>query len=287
LLNAVGEQMMSLEQQLSIEEGRALIYGGLGKYELELVISFCAPLAWTVRNQNGDIHSRNGTVFFLDVGEGTFAVTACHVIDGWRQSTADEDAGPLRVAGNGYSVQLDWDARVIDAHAGIDIATFRIDRDEVRALGKSVLTGFQKQWPPDPPVERGGIYYCGYPGVGTRQHLPREVIFGAAAGYGEASSVSEKDVSTLIERERLIPLLGSGVHPENFDFGGISGGIMLMILQNQLRSWALAGVIYQGPNTSENPEEAITGLEIIKARRAHFILPNGRLDTVRWNTLSL
>jgi hypothetical protein len=139
---------------------------------------------------------------------------------------------------------LDWEASVIDEHSTIDIATFRIDQGDVRALGKNVLTGFQRQWPPDPPVQRCGIYYCGYPGVGTRQHLPREVVFGAAAGYGEASSVSERDISTLIERERLIPLLGSSVHPENFDFGGISGGVMLMVVQNQLRSWSLAGVIY-------------------------------------------
>jgi len=280
---------MSLEQQLSIDEGRALIHGGLGKYELELVISFCAPLAWTVRSQNGDIRTRNGTAFFLDAGEGTFGVTACHVIEGvggWRQSKELEEAGPLRVAGTGHSVLLDWDACVIDAHPGIDVATFRIDRGDVTALGINVLTGFQKRWPPDPPAERCGIYYCGYPGVGTRQHLPREIIFGAASGYGEASSVSERDISTLIERERLIPLLDGGVHPENFDFRGISGGVMLMIMQNQLRSWALAGVIYEGPNPSENPEEAIAGLEIIRARRAHFILPSGRLDTGRWHTVS-
>lgn len=278
---------MSLEQQLSIEEGRALIHGGLGKYELELVISFCAPLAWNVRSQNGDIHSRNGTAFFLDAGEGVFAVTACHVIEGWRKSREIEDAGPLRVAGNGYSVQLDWEASIIDANSDIDIATFRIKPEEVKALGKNVLTGFQKQWPPEPPVEQCGIYYCGYPGVGTRHPSEREVIFGASSHHGIASSVSEKDVSTLIEREHLMPLLGHGIPPENFDFGGISGGAVLMVMQDQLRSWALAGMIYQGPNTSENPDEAIAGLEIIKARRAHFLLPNGRLDTGRWHTVSL
>jgi hypothetical protein len=278
---------MSLEHQLSIEEGRALIRGGLGKYELELVISFCAALAWNVRSQNGDIHSRNGTAFFLDAGEGVFAVTACHVIEGWRKSREIEDAGPLRLAGNGYSVQLDWEASIIHAHSDIDIATFRIKPEEVKALGKNVLTGFQKQWPPEPPVERCGIYYCGYPGVGTRHPSAHEVIFGAASHHGIASSVSEKDISTLIERERLIPLLGRGIPPENFDFGGISGGAVLMVMQDQLRSWALAGVIYQGPNTSENPDEAIAGLEIIKARRAHFLLPDGRLDTGRWHTVSL
>jgi hypothetical protein len=124
---------MSLEKQLSIEEGQALIHGGLGEYELKWIISLCTPLAWTVRSENGDVHTRNGTAFFLDAGEGLFAVTACHVIEGWRHSTALEDAGPLRLAGDGYSVPIDWDARVIDAHSDIDTATFRIDRD----LGES------------------------------------------------------------------------------------------------------------------------------------------------------
>ena len=115
----------------------------------------------------------------------------------------------------------------------------------------------------------------------------RQAIFGATPGSGLASSVSEKDVSTLIEREHLIPMLGQGIPPENFDFGGISGGPMLMVIQGSLRSLALAGVIYQGPNTSEDPAEAISGLEIIRARRAHFILSDGHLDTARWHSLSL
>jgi hypothetical protein len=32
--------------------------------------------------------------------------------------------------------------------------------------------------------------------------------------------------------------------------------------------------------------ESITGLQIIKARRANFILPNGQLDKSRWQTVS-
>ena len=248
--------------------------------------SLCAPLYWAIRRENGDVYSRNGTAFFLDAGAGLFAVTACHVIEGWRKSRETENAGPLRVAGNGYSVQLDWDACVIDQHSEIDIATFKFKQTDVQAIGKTVLTGFQRQWPPAAPAERCGIYYCGYPGIGTRHPSLREVIFGATPGSGIATSVSEKDISTLIEREHLIPVLGGGVPPENFDFGGISGGPMLMVIQHQLRSWALAGVIYQGPNTSENPEEAIAGLQIIKARRAHFLLPNGKLDTARWHTVS-
>jgi hypothetical protein len=280
------EQSVPIDQQLSIEEAKAIMRGGLGKYELELVTSFCAPLYWAIRRDNGDVHSRNGTTFFLDAGEGLFAVTACHVIEGWRKSKQTEDAGPLRVAGNGSSVQLDWDACVIEEHPEIDIATFRFKQSDVNTLGKSVLTRYQKQWPPAPPAERCGIYYCGYPGVGTRRLSAREVIFGATPGSGIATSVSETDVSTLIEREHLVAALGGGIPPENFDFRGISGGPMLMVVQQHLRSWALAGVIYQGPNVSDNPEEAIAGLEIIKARRAHFLLPDGTLDRARWQVVS-
>jgi hypothetical protein len=53
-----------------------------------------------------------------------------------------------------------------------------------------------------------------------------------------------------------------------------------------LRGWALAGVIYQGPNTSSDPNQAISGLELIKARRAHFIRPDGTLDTQLWDSIA-
>jgi hypothetical protein len=240
-----------------------------------------------VRAPDGQVFSHNGTAFFLNPGQGVFAVTAAHVVDGWRASRASEDAGPLRLAGNGTSIALDWDARVIDAHPEIDIATFGVTEAEIKSLGTIVLTGSQRAWPPGPPQEQRGIYYCGYPGIGTRYPSLQEVVFGAVSGSGIATSVSEKDISSLIEREHLMPALGDGIPPENFDFGGISGGPMLTVVQGALRSWALSGVIYQGPNTSENPEEAIAGLEIIKARRAHFVLPDGRLDATRWQYASL
>jgi hypothetical protein len=276
---------MSVEGHLSVGEAKAIMAGGLGRFELELVTSFCAPLYWAIRDSDGAAQTRNGTSIFLDTGAEVFAVTAAHVVEGWRASKCREDAGPLRLGGNGSSIEVDWAARAMDLHAGIDIATFRVTRAEVERLGKNLLTGSQKEWPPGPPQENCGVYYCGYPGVGTRQPSTHEVVFGAVPGSGVASSVSEKDVSTLIEREHLAPVMGGGIPPENFDFRGISGGLMLTVVQNVLRSWALSGVIYQGPNTSDDPAQAIAGLEIIKARRAHFIMANGKIDVVRWASL--
>ena len=206
----------SLAEQLSIEEGRAIMQRGLGKFELELVTSFCTSLYCAMRQQNGEVSSRNGTAFFLNAGEGIFGVTAAHVIDALCDFQRTAGAGPLRLAGNGTSIQLDWDARMIDTHPDIDIATFKIEAPEVKALGKQVLSGYQKQWPPNPPVERCGIYYSGYPEVGTRRPSPQEAIFGAAPGSGIASSISDRDVSTLIEREHLMPMLGGRYSPRQF-----------------------------------------------------------------------
>lgn len=71
--------------------------------------------------------------------------------------------------------------------------------------------------------------------------------------------------------------------PKNYDFGGISGGPVLAIVQTPtIRSWMPAGVIIQGPNSSGVPGEAILDLEIIKARPIHFIKPNGEIDVTRW-----
>jgi hypothetical protein len=106
-------------------------------------------------------------------------------------------------------------------------------------------------------------------------------------GGGIATSVSEKDVSSQIEREYLMSYFGEDIPPENYNFGGLSGGPMFAVVESTLRSWALVGVVYQGPNTSLDTNEAIPGLEVIRARRPHFILPDGRLDRARWATVSM
>lgn len=258
----------------------------LGKAENEFAASITAPLCWVLREADGSYSARNGSAFFLDAGEGSFAVTANHVLDGWRQSLASERVIALQLG----DLPIDFTAHnaIIDSHPGLDIATFRVTAEEVRAAGKTILTGYQNAWPPPPPQQDRGIYFAGFPGVERRPALPAEISFGVATGGGVASSVSELDVSTLIEREHIIPVLGEGMPPENYDFRGISGGPMLSVIECRglLRSWALAGVIYEGPNPSPDPDEAIGGLEIIRARRAHFILPDGTLDTRRWEKIA-
>lgn len=285
-MDAAFSQMTDLPPVRNEQEARAIMAGGLGRAELEFATSITAPLYWVIKEAPRKYRVHNGSAFFLDAGEGLFAVTAQHVIEGLRGDTA---------AGNVVAVQLGLDLRpdfagrhaIIGEHPDIDIATFRITEAEIAAIGKSKLTGWQTTWPPGAPQQDRGVYYSGFPGTETIWLSPNEISFGAAPGGGVASSISEKDVSSMIERQNLIAVLGGGIPPENFDFGGMSGGPMLSVIETRgFRSWSLAGVIYEGPNPAPDEAQAIAGLEIIRARRAHFILPNGQLDVPRWNQIA-
>jgi hypothetical protein len=101
---------------------------------------------------------------------------------------------------------------------------------------------------------------------------------------GFATSVHESCISIQIEREKLVSVSGDDL-PENYDFRGMSGGPVLEILrtENGLFWRRPAGVIFQGPNTSDDSEESIPGLEIIRARPVHFINADGTLDIARWD----
>jgi len=236
-----------------------------------------------IREGDGTYRARNGSAFFLDAGQGVFGITAHHVLEEWRS----DRQGKMVVALQLGDMPFEPEGRhtIIAAHPKIDISTFRITADEIRTIGKTILTGIQKDWPPVPPQLDKGVYFAGFPGVEKRWLSPQEISFGITPGGGVASSVSDKDVSSLMEREHIIPVLGGGLPPENFDFRGISGGPMLDVVEEVLRSWALAGVIYEGPSTSPDPEQSIAGLEIIRARRAHFINPDGTLNVERWDSL--
>ena len=115
-------------------------------------------------------------------------------------------------------------------------------------------------------------------------HELREVLLVRA--YKNPPGNAERGCRLGEQQHRAAEAAALRVQYSHFDFRGISGGPMLAVVEtDKLRSWVLAGVIYEGPNPSDDPEQAIAGLEIIKARRAHFILPDGRLDIPRWEAL--
>jgi hypothetical protein len=83
---------------------------------------------------------------------------------------------------------------------------------------------------------------------------------------GIVSNSRETMTSILIEREHLARVLGDEDMLEHFNFGGMSGGPLLAIVQAEImRTWRPAGVIVQGPNPGDAANrDAIPGLEIMQ-----------------------
>lgn len=267
-----------------IEEAIAVIRGGLGKAELEFVASLTTPIFWVLRDSSGKEMVRNGSLFFLDAGEGAFAVTAAHVVTECLKDSKSKSFVQCMIGRENKSAYpFNLGDRVIAVDPDIDIATLRFSAEEVKLIGRTVLTGSQKVWPPRLAEVDGGVTYCGFPGNGRQWRAPREISFGCVPMAGILTSAHESCISIQIEREKLMRVLGEEDMPENFDFGGMSGGPVLAIVQTEtLRYWKPAGVIIQGPNPTGDPAESIQGLEIIRARPVHFINPDGTLDIARW-----
>jgi hypothetical protein len=269
-----------------IEEAIAVIRGGLGKAELEFVSSLTAPFFWILRDSStGKEQMKNGSVFFLDAGRGPFAVTAAHVVNECLKDSRSPMFVQCMIGSHGqvaYPFYLG--DRIIDAHADIDIATLRFAAGEIQTIGRTVLTGSQGTWPPRLAEADGGVTYCGFPGNGRRWLAPRQISFGCVPMAGIATNAHESSISIQLERDKMMRVLGDEEMPENFDFGGMSGGPVLAIVQTEtLRLWKPAGVIVQGPNPTGDPAQSIQGLEIIVARPIHFINADGTLDIARWD----
>jgi hypothetical protein len=217
-----------------------------------------------------------------------FGVTAAQVIEGprsWREHCDQYGKTNIRLGGKrGVSAALDWDSRCVDINLEMDIATFMVSPREIEQINRTVYSGLQTKWPPELPADGQGIMYAGFPGRGRRQLSLEAVEFGVVCVAAFVSSVNAHNVSFLVERERLEPILGQGIPPENYNYGGISGAPMLYTLLTKGGVFvnALAGVIYSGPNTSDDPNEAIPGFELTSYRyavvvsRKRLALPDDR-----------
>ncbi len=268
------------------EEAKKILRRGLGRAELEFAASVTAPFFWVLRGSDGIVSYKNGSVFFLDAGSGVFAVTANHVVQECMNDTKSSMFVQSVIGGHGRTVKVNIGDRIIDGNEKIDIATFRVTREEIHCSGCTILTGIQSSWPPPLPEPEQSVTCCGFPGSGRKKLAPNELAFGRFGLGATVSSVHERCISILVERENLRRVLGAKDMPENYDFGGMSGGPVIAIAEmGGIRSWMPAGVIFQGPNSSTDPSQSILGLEIIRARPIQFIMADGSLDLDRWRSL--
>ena len=167
--------------------------GDFAEVELEFVASITAPIFWVLRDSNGTDTVKNGSLFFMDAGEGVFAVTASHVVEECLHDTRLPTFVQCMIGGHGpgKTAYIYLSERVIASHPGMDIATLRVSRPEVEKMGRSVLTGSQETWPPRLAEINRGVTYCGFPGNERRWLARRELNCGYVTMAGYATSVHE------------------------------------------------------------------------------------------------
>jgi hypothetical protein len=252
--------------------------------DLEFVGSLSAPFFWVLRDSEGEIHFKNGTVSFIDTGARVFAITACHVIDDCIADAKTAEFVQCMIGGNGKTLYFKLEDRLIDRNPEIDLATLKISEAEVTNIGCAVLRGFQLSWPPPLVQPDYSAVFCGYPGKSRSLMTKKDIMFRRVALGTDVSSSRIAQISLLIEREKMYQCLGDGELPENYNFGGISGGPLVSLVERGgIRGWVAAGIIRFGPNPGDDPsQDFISGLEIFYAVPIHFVKKDGYLDIGRW-----
>ena len=210
----------------------------------------------------------NGSAFLLDCGRGPFVVTAAHV---FLQFLADKRHAQ-RVGSQIGNVAFDLEERLIDSghDRRIDIATFRIERHEIAALGKHVVIGTDGVWP-YPPNPGEVTFFGGF--LGTQRIVigSNEVSFGLHLGMTPVSDLTEHQIRCRFNRQNWVDVRGLGLPLPGYNLGGVSGGPLLVPMYFDRKwSWRLAGVISEAQMLKE--------YEALTAVRAHFILPDGRIS---------
>jgi hypothetical protein len=262
------------------QEATKLLKSGYGETMLNVAASYVAPLCFVCFE---DKIIRNGSIFFVDCGNGPFAITAAHVLN-FPIKCKDEGKTVVCQIGN---TPFDPHKRLIDCHEAIDIATFKISVQEIQAVFPNENQKYflsYKNWPPRPPEKGKGVFFAGFPEK-ERINVGRAAMnYGIISGIATATSINARDVMCQFEREDWIDIKGAGFPPEKYNFTGFSGAPMLTLVDhNGIISWRLAGVIYEGPRDEQDPTyTSIPGFEVLQARRSDFIRADGRLLASAW-----
>lgn len=247
---------------VTIAEAKQLAGGGYGKTLLRMCASYVVPICWPKSIDAEGVHLTNGTAFFVKTPQAVFAVTAAHVVLEFLQAKARD---PRTICGLVDSeTEIDLAQDLIGIGRNIDIATFRISERIISKFDKHPLTA----WPPKVPKIGQGLLYAGFPRQNRARRGPREFSFGLTAGGTPVDHVDDAKVVTSINRDELVDTLGLGLPPDDFDFGGMSGGPVLAIVETGVVSWALAGVIYEGSRL---------GGGLLYGARATYIQDDGTL----------
>jgi hypothetical protein len=231
---------------ISKQERIQAIRAGFAKVLLDVAFDCSAPLYWfsTANNQRGPIAS-NGTVFFVDAGVGPFAITAKHVLQGYRETVLRDPSTLCEIGGIYFNIL----GNLIAEDREADIVTLRVDDETLTKIGRFPHVN-PWTWPPKPPEIDKGVFFGGYPG---RYRVERSGIiqWGFAGGLDVAAAVHKDHISVQFCREDWVPTPGLAPPAIGEPWGGVSGSPLFAVVENGVVSWRLVGVVTEFGSTFE------------------------------------
>lgn len=258
-----------VEHSISLDKAKELLAGDLGDVYRRILKDCCVPIYWFRPDTKDVAIEHNGTMTIVQTQKKLLGVTAAHV---FYQYQKDLKGGKVRLQLMNEVIE-DLRARVIDVSYSLDIATFSLDDGLVKRLG-CIPLGL---WPPRPPQEGKGIMIAGYPGVDRIESTDFTVAFGLFTVFGIARTVTDKQITWLLEQEYQLANTKIPTPPPEYDLGGISGGPLISWFESDdfISYYCLSGIVIEHPDYKNNRD--IPAIERIIAIRADAITESGKI----------
>jgi hypothetical protein len=226
---------------LSEQERVSVLRSGWAEKMDQWALSHVSYVLWNRRTLLGILDTHSASAFFLDFGENVYVVTAAHVYDGYLK----DKAKPGKFGSQIGDVPFDLEERFVSRgpKPDIDVATFRITRNEIKETGKQVVLA--SPWPPPTPVVGQASFIVGFPGSDRRWIDRRSIEFGTFSVCSPITKIESDRIISAFEREYWVASRGNE-KAERKELGGLSGGPLLYPLERD-GAWflMLAGVISQ------------------------------------------
>lgn len=257
------------EHPISLEKAKELLAGDLGKVYRNILKGCCVPIYWFRLDTDDHSIQHNGTVTIVKTPRRVLGITAAHVI---RQLSTDSQSFKVRVQLSSEVVD-DVLKRVIDVSDKLDLATIDLTEEIIQRLGCTPLG----DWPPRPPQEERGIMIAGYPAVERVEEGPYEVSFGLFTAIGIARTVTDTQITWLLEREYFLSIESVKLPPPQYELGGISGGPLIGWFESEghVTHHCLSGIVVEHPDYKANKDMPV--IERLIAIRADAIAESGKI----------
>jgi hypothetical protein len=253
-----------------VEKAKQEAAGPLGKEMTKFPLLFATAVSFKDLTGVNSVHTvNNGTVTLVDLGSGQMAITCSHVLDEYRKRLKDNDNFVFRI-GNTVLNPLEY---LIDESPELDLATIDLSEINIKeiSLGKEIGTSFfrPEAWPPDDVNEGDFISFGGFPGKWKEQVSSGDLMFDSfSSGATEISSINDEYFICQFEREYWVESLDIKNGKELHELGGLSGGPVFLIRDNNgITYYEFVGIIYQFS----------TDYDLLYIRKAKFINKDGSI----------